>query len=115
MVSIEEVRRLALSFPETDEHPHFHRQAFRVRKKIFATLSPKDKTLNLMLSPIDQSVFCSFDKTIIYPVPGGWGLKGATTVDLQKVKKSMLKDALAVAYCAKAPSTLSAKFLPPHR
>ena len=41
MVSIATVRQLALSFPETDEHPHFHRKAFRVKKNIFATLSEK--------------------------------------------------------------------------
>ena len=112
MVTIEAVRQLALSFPETDEHPHFDRKAFRVKKKIFATLSEKDKTLNLMLTLIDQSVFCAFDKTIIYPVPGAWGLKGATTVNLMKVRKSMLKDALTTAYCTIAPPKLAAKFLP---
>jgi len=112
MVDIETVRRLALSFPETDEHAHFERKAFRVKKKIFATLSEKEKTVNVMLSPVDQSVFCSFDKTVIYPVPGGWGLKGATTVNLQKVKKSMLKDALTTAYCKAAPPKLAAKFIP---
>jgi hypothetical protein len=39
--------------------------------------------------------FCSFDKTIIYPVPGGWVKKGATFVNLKKVKKEMLMDALS--------------------
>jgi hypothetical protein len=112
MVSIDIVRQLALSFPETDEHPHFDRKAFRVKKKIFATLSEKDKTLNLMLTVIDQSVFCAFDNTIIYPVPGGWGRKGATTVNLKKVKKSMLKDALTTAYCHIAPPKLAEKFRP---
>lgn len=112
MIDIETVRQLALSFPETDEHPHFDRKAFRVKKKIFATLLEKDKTLNVMLSPVDQSVFCSFDKTIIYPVPGGWGLKGATTINLQKVRKSMLKDALTTAYCKAAPPKLAAQFVP---
>ena len=112
MIDIETVRQLALSFPETDEHPHFDRKAFRVKKKIFATLLEKDKTLNVMLSPVDQSVFCSFDKTIIYPVAGGWGLKGATTINLLKVRKSMLKDALTTAYCKAAPPKLAAKFVP---
>jgi len=111
MVTVEAVRRLALSFPETDEHPHFDRKAFRVKKKIFATISEKDETLNLKLSLIDQSVFCAFDKTVIYPVPGGWGLKGATTVNLKKVKKSMLKDALTTAYCTVAPPKLAQVFL----
>ena len=41
------------------------------------------------LTPVDQSVFCAFDKTIIYPVPGGWGKKGATYIDLKKIKKSI--------------------------
>jgi hypothetical protein len=111
MITIEAVRRFALSFPETDEHPHFDRKAFRVKKKIFATLSEKDKTLNLMLTLIDQSVFCSFDKTVIFPVPGGWGRQGATTVNLKKVKMSMLKDAITTAYCKVAPPKLAAKFL----
>ena len=66
MVSIETVRQLALSFPETDEHPHFERKAFRVKKKIFATLSEKDMTVSLKLTLHDQSVFCAFDKSVIY-------------------------------------------------
>jgi hypothetical protein len=41
LVSVATVHLLALSFPETDEHPHFERKAFRVKKKIFATLSEK--------------------------------------------------------------------------
>lgn len=112
MVSIEKVRQLALSFPETDEHPHFERQAFRVKGKIFATLQEKDKTLNLMLTPADQSVFCRIDSKMIYPVPNKWGLKGATTVDLDKVTLAIFKDALTVAYCTKAPPKLAEKYLP---
>ncbi|MGQ0738814.1 MAG: MmcQ/YjbR family DNA-binding protein [Bacteroidota bacterium] len=112
MVTVEEARKLALSFPETDEHPHFERQAFRVKKKIFATLSEKDNTLNLKLTLTDQSVFCSFDPAVIYPVPGGWGRMGFTTVNLKKVGKRMCKDALTVAWCTVAPPKLAEKFLP---
>jgi hypothetical protein len=112
MVSIETVRQMALSFPETDEHPHFDRRAFRVKKKIFATLSEKDLTVSLKLTLVDQSVFCAFDDTIIYPVPGGWGKMGFTYVNLKKVKKAMFKDALTVAYCTNAPAKLAEKYLP---
>lgn len=110
MVSIETVRQLALSFPETDEHPHFERKAFRVKKKIFATLSEKDMTVSLKLSLLDQSVFCAFDPSIIYPVPGGWGRMGFTMVNLKKVKKAMFKDALTTAYCGVAPPKLGDPF-----
>lgn len=98
MVKIEKVKELALAFPETGEHPHFHLTSFRVKKKIFATLDKDKKRVMVKLSLIDQSVFCAFDPTIIYPVPGGWGKKGATYIELDKVRLSMLKDAVKIAY-----------------
>lgn len=89
---------MALALPGAIELPHFDRASFRVNKKIFATMKEKDNIAVLMFSPLQQSVFCAFDKTIIYPVPGGWGLKGATVFNLQKMKKGMMKDALKVVY-----------------
>lgn len=110
MVTIEEARNLALSFPETDEHPHFDKKAFRVKKKIFATLDEKARRMMVKLSSTDQSVFCSYNKEVIYPVPGGWGHQGATYVDLKTVRKSMFKDALTTAYCTVAPPKMGDKF-----
>ena len=98
MVSIETFRKLALSFPDTDEHPHFHLPSFRVRKKIFATVWQKENRAMLKFSLIDQSVFCSYDTAVFFPVPGGWGKLGATFVDLKKVRKDMFTDALTTAY-----------------
>jgi hypothetical protein len=98
MVDITYFRQLALSFPDTAELPHFHLSSFRLKKKIFATYWPKENRAMLKLSLIDQSVFCSYDNTVFFPVPGGWGEKGATFVDLKKVRKSMFKDALTTAY-----------------
>lgn len=37
MVTIDSFRKLALSFPEATEEPHFEKTSFRVKKKIFAT------------------------------------------------------------------------------
>lgn len=97
MVDIETFRKLALSFPGTTEQPHFDKTAFKV-KKIFATLDIKNNRVCLMLSEIDQSAFCVFDKSIIYPVPNKWGKQGATYVELKLVRKNMLIDALKQAY-----------------
>ena len=52
----------------------------------------------LKLNLVDQSVFCSPNKTIFFPVPGAWGKQGATFVELKKVRKDVFKDALTVAY-----------------
>lgn len=98
MVDITYLRQLALSFPDTVEMPHFEKTSFRVKKKIFVTLSPEKDVACLKLSPIDQSVFCAFDKAIIYPVPNKWGKQGWTFINLKKVRKTMLKDALTTAY-----------------
>jgi predicted DNA-binding protein (MmcQ/YjbR family) len=98
MVSIDGFREMALAFEGCSEQPHFEKISFRVGKKIFATLDIEQKRVCLMLSPVDQSVFTAFDKSIIYPVPNKWGLKGATFVELQTVPKTMLKDALNQAY-----------------
>lgn len=112
MVTIETARLLALSFPETDEHPHFDKKAFRVKKKIFATLDEKNKRMMVKLSPADQSVFCSFDKTVMYPVPGGWGRQGSTFIELRKVRKEMFRDAITMAFCTVAPPKLGDPFKP---
>jgi hypothetical protein len=98
MVTIAAFTKLALSFPGTIEQPHFHLSSFRFNKKIFATLWEKENKVMIKLPLIEQSVFCEYDNTIFYPVPGAWGKKGATFVELAGVRKGMLKDALTIAF-----------------
>ncbi|HUR12625.1 MAG TPA: MmcQ/YjbR family DNA-binding protein [Flavitalea sp.] len=98
MVDSEIFREMALSFPGATQQPHFDKTSFRANKKIFATLDVEKNLACLMLSPMDQSVFSSFDKSVIFPVPNKWGLQGATYVELKRVKKAMLKDVLNQAY-----------------
>lgn len=110
MVTVDYVQKLMLSFPEVSESPHFEKLSFRVGKKILATLTEDGEILTVKLSLIDQSAFSSFDKTIIFPVPNKWGVQGWTQIKLDKIKKTMLKDAVTAAYCAVAPAKLSAPF-----
>lgn len=98
MVKPEDAKIIALSFPDTDEHPHFNRIAFRVKKKIFATLSYEDKTLNLMFTPVEQFIFCPPGSDVIFPIPNGWGRQGWTTINLNKASKKLVTDALKEAY-----------------
>lgn len=112
MISLASARQLALSLPETEEKSHFERPDFRIKNKVFATLHIDKNIMVVKLSLIDQSVFCAFDTTVIYPVPGGWGRQGWTMINLKKVKKSMLADALATAWKTVAPATLLKKYFP---
>lgn len=107
MVNISTFKKMALAFQEAEESAHFENTSFRIKKKIFATLNIKENRACLKFTEIDQSVFCSFDKTVIYPVPNKWGKQGWTLVDLKKVKKETLIDALTTAYCTVAPKKLA--------
>ena len=98
MITPEETKSIALSFEGTDERPHFNRTAFTVKKKIFATLSFKDKTLNLKFSPQVQMIFCPPNSNVIFAIPNGWGRQGWTTINLGKATKKLVKSALTEAY-----------------
>jgi hypothetical protein len=106
MVSNEVFRQIALSFPEVEEHPHFEKNSYRVDNKIFVTHDEKNDRITIKLSEKHQSVFCVFDPAIIYPVKGNWGKHGWTIIELNKINKPMLTDALTVAYCTVAPKRL---------
>lgn len=98
MASSNIFRELALSMESVIEMPHFNRTAFKTNKKIFATLQDDAGIGMVQLSPASQSVYCAVDSAAIYPVPGGWGVKGSTYIDLKKIKKPLLKEMLSMAY-----------------
>ena len=80
-------KEMALSFPGTEEQPHFERIGFKViGKRMFATYLAKNNTANIFLTPKEQAVFCKMHDGI-YPVPNKWGEKGATTFELDQVPK----------------------------
>ncbi|MCX2575373.1 MmcQ/YjbR family DNA-binding protein [Pedobacter sandarakinus] len=112
MISIDTFRKLALSFPEATEEPHFEKTSFRVKKKIFATFDEANNRACIKLSEIDQHVFASADKTIIYPVDNKWGKQGWTLIELQRIGKELFKDALTTAYCEVAPKKLAEQIRP---
>jgi hypothetical protein len=98
-MTMEEFRRLALSFPETSEGAHMNHPDFRVRGKIFATLHYPDEQWGMVkLPPEQQEVFVQSEPAAFVPVKGGWGRQGCTNVRLKAVKKATLKHALALAW-----------------
>jgi YjbR len=98
MVKAEDAKAIALSLPDTGEQPHFNRTAFILKKKIFATLSFEDKTLNLKFTPEAQFIFCPPGSDVIFPILNGWGRQGWTTINLNKATKKLVTDALKEAY-----------------
>ena len=101
---------LALSFAEAEEQPHFAKNSFRVRKKIFATLDLKKSIACFRFSIEDQSAFTVFNPEHIYPVPNKWGLQGWTFFHIENCEEEIIKDALTTSYCGVAPKKLAEKY-----
>lgn len=98
MIRGESFSQMALSFPGTEQVPHFERVGFKVTgKRMFATYLEKENTANIFLTPEEQAVFCRMGEEI-HPVPNKWGEKGATTFHLDSVPKNIVLEALLSAY-----------------
>ncbi|GHM99539.1 hypothetical protein WSM22_10290 [Cytophagales bacterium WSM2-2] len=109
MVDVETARTLCLSLPEANEYDHFDKPAYRVKKKIFATLWLDDQRAVLKLSKAEQPELCEAYPTSVFPVKGAWGKLGWTYVDLSKVTETALKKLLMVAWTNVAPKMLIKK------
>ncbi len=109
MMSAPDFARLALSLPEATEEPHFEKRSFRVKTKIFATLSADGELVCVKLAFDDQERFCVLDETMIYPVPNAWAKQGWTFIRLSRVPQDILYEVLLCAYCAVAPKKLAAQ------
>lgn len=98
MVKTVQFLQLIHSFEGVCEEPHFDKRSFKIKKKIFATLNEKENRCCVKLPLQEQDLFCSFDKTVIWPVDNKWGLQGWTLINLAKVRKDTLRDAVHTAY-----------------
>lgn len=98
-MTLEDFRRLALSFPETSESAHMNHPDFRVGGRIFATLCyPNQEWGMVKLPPEHQQVYVESEPGAFVPVKGAWGRQGCTSVRLEAVKESTLRSALGEAW-----------------
>lgn len=113
MVDLETARSLCLSLPEVNEYDHFGKPAYRVKKKIFATLWLDEKRSVVKLSKTEQPALCEEHYPAVFAVKGKWGEFGWTYVDLNKVSEAVFKKLLRAAWINVAPKTLAKKLNPP--
>ena len=91
-------RKIALKMPDAIEGSHMGHADFRVGGKIFATCGFKKGFGVLMLTPDQQAGMVEDAPEMFVPVPGGWGLKGATQVVLANITPALLEPALRLAW-----------------
>lgn len=111
MIDNETVRELALALPQAEEHEHFGKPSFRVKTKIFATLWADDRRAVLKLTLADQMALVALDPDAFSPIPGAWGEKGWTNVDLTQIERDDFEAALETAWRMVAPKRLRDRLL----
>ena len=98
-MTADDFRKLALSLPDAEERTHMSHPDFRVRGKVFATLGyPAAGFAMVKLTVDQQEMFVHVDPVAFTPVKGAWGLRGATSIVLEKAKKKVTRDALMAAW-----------------
>jgi hypothetical protein len=106
MITQDVYRALALSLPEAVESSHFDTADFRVGNKIFATLRDSDGRAVVKLSPDEQRLMVETMPGVLAAIPGSWGLKGWTRVDLEKATEEEAGHILAMGWRNVAPKKL---------
>ncbi|MGB9233294.1 MAG: MmcQ/YjbR family DNA-binding protein [Terriglobales bacterium] len=98
-MTVDDFRRIALSFEDSEESSHMGQPDFRVAGRIFATLaSAKQGYGNLHLSLDQQAAFVEELPKIFLPVHGGWGRMGMTHIRLGAATEDVLTGALRAAW-----------------
>lgn len=88
---------LVLALDGVSEQDHFERKAWRV-KRIFASLPPDGLTANLLLTPPQQRLRVELHPGVLYPIPGGFGARGWTTIELTRAGEDLVSALLADAH-----------------
>jgi hypothetical protein len=104
MVSLTELRRLALSLPETTEEDHHGIPSFRIRGKIFATV-PDDAHVRVFLAAEATQAAIDEDPAACAELWWGKRLQGVT-VRLAHADHRRLAELLEDAWRGKAPPRL---------
>jgi hypothetical protein len=98
-MTVDDFRRIALSFDGAEEGSHMGAADFRVGGRIFATLaSAKQGYGNLMITPEHQAAFVEDLPEVFLPIHGGWGRMGMTHVRLAAASEDVLTGALHTAW-----------------
>ncbi len=104
----DDVRAIALLLPDVVQGAHRGQADFRVGGRIFATLWAEEDRMVVRLSPTIQADLVETDPDLFEPIPGAWGQRGWTNVDLTLTDEETLRQVLLAAWSHVAPPGLVA-------
>jgi hypothetical protein len=104
-MTLEQVRRYALSLPEGKEEPHFDRTSFRVRGKIFVTARPAESRIHVFVPEHVREPFLAMHPAIASKLLWGGKVVGLC-VELPKAPAVLVKELVRSAWECRAPKAL---------
>lgn len=104
-MKLEQVRRFALSLPETAEASHFNYASFRVAGKIFATAPPEGTHLHIFVDEEQRETALALEPGFLEKLHWGKQVVGLR-VALAKAKPKFVESLLRQAWARKAPKRL---------
>ena len=104
-MNITQVRKYALSLPETSEEPHFHYASFRVRGKIFVTVPPEATHIHVFVSDKHREPALAVHSEYIEKLTWGDKVVGLR-ITLASAAQDVAKELIRHAWEGKAPRHL---------
>ncbi|MGO1055847.1 MmcQ/YjbR family DNA-binding protein [Crossiella sp. CA198] len=109
MVTPEELSSLALALPEAHERPAWGRTCFRVKDKIFASMSPDGVEVAIKVAEDERLALVAGDPDT-FSVPPHYQNWGMVVAQLDTVQADELGELLTEAWRMTAPKRLLAAF-----
>ncbi|MDQ2942241.1 MAG: MmcQ/YjbR family DNA-binding protein [Candidatus Dormibacteraeota bacterium] len=104
MITIQEVRWIALALPEAVEQTHWGNPSFRIGGRIFATV-PDDEHVNVMIDPFDAEAAVRAEPECCEELWWGKRLSGVR-VTLPRASPTLVNALVQAAWRRKAPKRL---------
>lgn len=104
-VTLDSVRRLIASLPETEEGPCYGTPGFRARRKLFARLREDGESLAVRVDPSERELLLQADPQCFY-LTDHYRDHPWVLVRLPVVEADVLADLLERAWCHVAPRRL---------
>lgn len=101
----EDLEKRALGLPGAVESAHFGKRDFRVGKRIFMSLPEAGRAV-VKFTPDQQKLFLETEPGVCAAVPGGWGLKGWTSVYFADAEDDIIAHVMDTAWRNVAPKDL---------
>lgn len=102
VLTLAQVRRLALALPETEEAPHFDRTSFRVRGKIFVTAKPDEPFIHVFVGEDAREPALATNPDCMTKLFWGGKVVGLR-IALAGAPAKAVEDLIRAAWRAKAP------------